>query len=309
MSAPSLSTRFRWRCEFTAFYLLFLMARPIPRPWLLALGRGLGSFICNVVGFRKNVVVENLRCAFSSTHDEAWIQDTALSFYRNLGMTLMEFLASPFRSRDDVLKMVTIEGLENLQTVWTSGKGALMVSGHFGNFEILLPRVVAEGHKVSGIVKAQSNPLVDSFQNRIRTNSGMGVIKTGGAFPSILKALGKGEFVGMLADQDAGSQGHFTEFMGRQASVFKGAAILAHKAQCPIVTGHIFRQPDGDHVLCIDPLIIPDPGWSQDEAVTRLSDQIVAHLEQAIGKAPDQYYWIHRRWKTQPPVEASQEQA
>ncbi len=269
MSSASLKTRLRWRAEFSAFYLLFLMARPVPRSWLLALGRSLGSFIWKVVGFRKKIVVGNLRHAFSETHDEAWIQNTAHSFYRNLGMTLMEFLASPYRSNDDILDMVSLEGTEHLQEVLDGGKGALMVSGHFGNFEMLLPRVVAEGHGVSGVVKAQSNPLVDSFQNRIRTNSGMGIIKTGGAFPSILKTLRKGDFVGLLADQDAGSQGHFTEFMGRQASVFKGAAILAHRAQCPIITGHIFRQPDGNHVMRVDPLIVPNPDWSQDEAINQ----------------------------------------
>jgi Kdo2-lipid IVA lauroyltransferase/acyltransferase len=303
MSSPTLKTRLRWRVEFGAFYTLFLLARPVPRSWLLAFGRGLGSFIWKFAGFRKKVVTENIRHAFSATQDETWIQATAHSFYRNLGMTLMEFLASPYRTNDDVLKMVTLEGQDHIDEVLERGRGALMVSGHFGNFEMLLPRVVAEGHAVSGVVKAQSNPLVDAFQNRIRTNSGMKVIKTGGAFPSILRSLRQGDFVGLLADQDAGGQGHFTEFMGRQASVFKGAAILAHKAQCPIITGHIFRQPNGDHVVRVDPLIIPDPELEQEEAVKVLTEQFVSHLEKAIHTAPDQYYWIHRRWKTQPPVQ------
>jgi len=300
MSSADLKTRLRWRAEFSAFYMLFILARPVPRSWLLALGRSLGSFIFKVVGFRKNIVLENLRHAFSGNHDEAWIQATAHSFYRNLGMTLMEFLASPFRTNDDILKMVNLEGREYVDEVLALGKGALMVSGHFGNFEMLLTRVVAEGHGVSGVVKAQANPLIDAYQNRIRTKSGMKVIKTGGAFPSILKNLRDGNFVGLLADQDAGKQGHFTEFMGRQASVFKGAAILAHKAQCPIITGHIFRQPDGSHVVRVDPLVIPDPNWDQDEAIEHLTKQFVSHLENAIRLAPDQYYWIHRRWKKQP---------
>jgi len=289
--------------EFGLFYSLFLLARPIPRSWLLAAGRGLGTFAWRVVGFRRQVIRDNLAHAFPD-EDFAWREKVALGFYRNLGMTVMEFMASPWRKQDDVLNLVRLKGEEHMHAVLAMNKGALMLSGHFGNFEILPHRLTAEGVAFSGIVKSQSNPHVDRFQNDLRRKSGMGVIYTGGAFPAILSELKAGRFVGLLSDQDAGSKGYFTEFLGREASVFRGSALLAWKSGCPLITGHLYRQPDYTHVLEIDPPIMPDPDWDEETAIRILTENHVAHLEAAVRKAPEMYYWVHRRWKTRPPGEA-----
>jgi len=296
-----MAIKLKHRLEYGAFLFLFQMTRLLPRRALLAVGRGLGVFVWRVVGFRRRVVLDNLTAAFGSEKDEAWIRRTALDFYRNLGMTLVEFLASGHRSTEDLKANVRIEGREHLEALAARGRGGLIVSGHLGNFELMAARAAATGHKAHGVIKTQSNRLIDKFYNEIRTRQGMGIIRTGGSFPRILEAIADGGFVGVLGDQDAGPKGQFVEFLGRPASVTRGPATLAVKAQCPLLMVFVFRQPDHSHVMRFDPPIEIDPAWDEETAIRRLTEMHTERLAVAVREAPAMYYWVHRRWKTRPP--------
>lgn len=293
----------RQRLDYALLYMLFLVARPLPRSWLLALGRGLGSFVWRVVGYRREVVLDNLRHAFGHERDEQQIRALAAAFYRNLGMTLMEFVAMPRLKPTDVIDLVSIEGAEHIEAVARLGRGGMLVSGHFGNWELLGARVAAEGRPVNFIIKTQHNERVDRLQNEIRQGVGIGTIRAGASIKEMILALRRQEWIGLLADQDAGADGVFCEFLGRQASVFRGAAYLAWKLNCPLITGFIFRQPDGRHLVQADPPVEPDRNLPEDEAVRLLTEIHVRRLEAAVRRAPEQYFWVHRRWKTRPPEE------
>lgn len=295
-----MAPKFKHRVEFSAFWLVFQLTRLLPRRALLAAGRGLGTFVWRVVGFRRGVILDNLRHAFGAEHDEVWLRQTARDFYRNLGMTLVEFLASGHRSSDDLKRNVVLEGTEHIEALASAGRGGILMSGHFGNFELLLPRAAVQGWRVNGIVKPQSNRLIDRFHNSIRAKEGVGIIPTGGSFARSLAAIKRGEFVGLLGDQDAGGKGQFVEFLGRPASVNRGAATMAVKAGCPIILAFSFRQPDNTHLLRIAPPLEADPGWDEETAIRRLTEMHTQRLEAAVREAPAMYYWVHRRWKTQP---------
>ncbi len=293
--------KFKHRLEYGVFQFIFQLTKLMPRRALLAFGRGVGAFAWKVLAFRRQVILDNLQHAFGPEKDEAWILETAADFYRNLGMTLMEFLASGHRRSQDLVDNVVIEGREHIEELEARGKGALLLSGHFGNFELLLPRAALEGLAVHGIAKPQSNKLIDKFQNDIRTREGVGIIPTGGSFPRILKTLKDGGFVGLLGDQDAGPKGQFVEFLGRPASVSRGPATLAIKAGCPLLMAFLYRQPDHSHVLKIEPFVEMDPDLDDETAIARLTEIHTAKLEEAVRRAPAMYYWVHRRWKTPPP--------
>ncbi len=296
----TMSIKFKHRLEYGFFQFFFQLSKLLPRRALLKMGRGIGDFAWNKLKFRRQVIIDNLTHAFPDK-DEIWILETAHEFYRNLGMTLMEFLAAGHRKSQDLYDNVIIEGREHADEVMSRGKGAMMISGHFGNFELLLPRAAAEGISVYGLAKPQSNKLIEKFQNDIRTRDGAQIIMTGGSFPRTLKALKNGGFVGLLGDQDAGSKGQFVEFMGRPASVSRGPATLAVKSECPILMAFLYRQPDYSHVLKIEPVIEIDPAWDEETAIRRLTEIHTAKLEEAVRKAPAMYYWVHRRWKSSPP--------
>ncbi len=296
-----MAPKFKHRLEYGAFQLLFQLTKLLPRRALLAVGRALGTFVWKVVGFRKRIIINNLTQAFGEEKDAAWILHTAHEFYKNLGMTLMEFLASGHRDPDFLLNNATIEGIENIDEVIALGKGGLFMSGHFGNFELLLPRAALQGYKVHGIVKPQSNQLIDKFQNNIRRREGVGIIHTGGSFAKIQSKLEAGEFVGLLGDQDAGRKGQFVEFLGQAASVTRGPATLAVKAGCPLLMAFVYRRPDHNHVIKISKMIDIDPAWDKETAISKLTEIHTAKLEEAVRQAPEMYYWVHRRWKTKPP--------
>ena len=299
----------RQRLDYALLYTLYLAARPLPRRWLLALGRALGGLVWRTGAYRRGVVLANLRHAFGGELDEAGLHRLAAAFYRNLGMTLMEFLALPRLRPADVAELVDIEGAEHLRAIAGLGRGGLLVSGHFGNWELLGARIAAEGQAVSFIVKTQHNARVDRMQNAIRHRVGIGTIRAGASIREMIRALRRQEFIGLLADQDAGRDGVFCEFLGRQASVFRGAAYLAWKLDAPLLTGFIYRRPDGRHVARIDPPVEPDRNLDEDEAVRRLTEVHVRRLEAAVRRAPDHYFWVHRRWKTRPPQETEGETA
>lgn len=298
-----MTSRPRQWLDYGLLYLLFLLARPLPRGFLLAAGRGIGSLVWNVIGYRREIVLDNMRHAFGNEMSEKEIRDLARRFYRNLGMTLMEFLAFPRLGPEDFRALVEIRGRENFEKTVAEGNGALLVSGHFGNWEMMGARIAAEGQKVAFIVKEQTNSRVDRIQNDIRHKAGIGTIRSGGvAIKEMVRALRRRELIGLVGDQDAGGDGYFTEFLGRQASVFRGTAYFAWKLKVPIVTGFIFRQSDGRHVVEIDPPFAADPAWDEETAVARLTELHTRRLEAAIRKAPEQYFWLHRRWKTRPPA-------
>jgi KDO2-lipid IV(A) lauroyltransferase len=301
-----MNRKFKHRLEYTVFKGLFHLTRLFPRPALLAIGRGLGSFMWKVVKFRRRVVLENLTAAFGDEHDAAWMEKTALEFWHHFGMMMMEFLSAGHRDTQDLRDTVEVANHEVLDAMAARKQGAILMAGHQGNFELMLPRAAAQGYETHGIVKAQSNKLIDGFYNGIRAREGVGIIYTGGAFQQIRQVLEGGGFIGLLGDQDAGRKGQFVPFLGRPASVSRGPATLAVKAGVPIVMAAMFRKPDHTHVLRVGPVLEADPAWDQETAITRMTEMHTAELEKAVREMPAMYYWVHRRWKTRPPEPAKE---
>lgn len=198
--------------------------------------------------------------------------------------------------------MTVIEGLEHLASCRAAGSGALLVSGHYGNWELMGASVTARGYPVKFLIKTQSNPWVDRLQNETRAAAGLGVIRPGLALREMVHVLRRGEFIGLLGDQDAGRDGLFVDFLGRPASVFRGPAYLAYRLGCPIIFGHINRLPNGQHRVTFEPPLFADPDWDEPTAIARLTEAHVRTLERVIRSAPEHYWWLHRRWKTRPPA-------
>lgn len=296
-----MNRRLKHRLEYGVFKGLYHLTRLFPRRVLLAFGRGLGTFMWKVVKFRRRVVLENLTAAFGNEHDAAWIERTGHDFWKHFGMMMMEFLSAGHRDTQDLRDTVEVANHEVLDDLLARKQGAILMAGHQGNFELMLPRAAAQGYETHGIVKAQSNKLIDGFYNGIRAREGVGIIYTGGAFQQIREVLEGGGFIGLLGDQDAGRKGQFVEFLGRPASVSRGPATLAVKAQVPIVMAAMFRKHDHTHVLRVGPVLEADPAWDQETAITRMTEMHTAELDKAVREMPAMYYWVHRRWKTQPP--------
>jgi KDO2-lipid IV(A) lauroyltransferase len=163
---------------------------------------------------------------------------------------------------------------------------------------------VARGYPTTFLVKEQSNPLASRMQNRLRAAGGIEIVKQGPLVArGVLRALRRGHLVGILPDQNAGRHGVFVDFLGKPASTFKGPAFFAWKANVPIVQGYVRRMPDGTHHAVVEPPIFPDPNAGEEEEVRRLTQLYTKDLERWVRAHPENYYWVHRRWKTQPDAE------
>ena len=224
--------------------------------------------------------------------------------YRELGRVAAEYprLADLARREDDSV-VAEAQGLEHLMAL--RGRGILFLTGHLGNFE-LLGAWVGRIHPLEFVARPLSNPGVEAMLVRERAKAGVGLIPADrSGVRRIVEALRANRWVAMLADQDAGRDGVFVPFLGRPASTAIGPARISLATGAPIITAHGYRRADGRHVVVFD-APIPMPDDRSQAAAERLTTTHVARLEQWVRERPASWLWLHRRWKTAPPVPPGQ---
>lgn len=294
----SLRRRIQHRLE----YSLVLLARALDR--LLGarlsghLAAALGRFAYRPLGIRRGVVEEQLRAAFPD-RDEAWHRRVARESYEHLGREGMMLLRLSRLGREDVLAATDVEGLDGLRAAVDEGRGAVLVTGHLGNWEIGGASVAARGLPLDVVAQPQANRYFDRLINRARERLGMTVIRRGGATRATLRSLRRGRVVALVADQDARSRGVFVPFFGRPASTYRGPAVLALRTGAPVFMGTATRRPDGGYSVVIRAVPIPAAADVEEQA-DRLTAALAAALEAAVREDPGQYLWHHRRWKSEP---------
>jgi KDO2-lipid IV(A) lauroyltransferase len=198
--------------------------------------------------------------------------------------------------------LVEIEGLEHLMGPIEEGRGVVLGTGHAGNWELFNATLGIFGVPMTIAVRELKNPQFDSVVTSLRAQFGTEVIPRGAsAGRKLLEALGRGRAVGLLIDQDIPSiPGVFVPFFGRPAWTPSGAAMIALKARCDLVPGFIHRRPDGSHLIKIEPpLPVPSDG-SLENRVWELTAAMTAKIEWQVRAWPEQWVWMHRRWRTRP---------
>ncbi|MCU0607374.1 MAG: lysophospholipid acyltransferase family protein [Candidatus Edwardsbacteria bacterium] len=278
-------------------------ANLLPPRLALGLGAVLGG-LGYAAGVRRDVALANLSRSFPEKQPRE-VAAITRKLYRNLGRNLVELLRFRNQSRADIATLVSFEGEEHLKAALAGGKGAILVSGHFGNWELYAAAIASAGYPFSVVVYPQHNAKVDALLNRLRQGTGIGIIYKRNAAKDVLRALAANRLVTMLADQDAGSDGVFVEYFGRPASTTRGPALFAVKTGAPIITGVIVREPGGKHRGIVDPPLCADPSADREREISRLTREIASRLELRVRQHPDHWYWVHRRWKTRPPAAAS----
>ncbi len=300
--------KMRWALEYTLLCLVFAVANLLPESWLEALGRGLGRFVFRHVGVRRQVVLDNLAHAFPE-RDVLSLWDLAERIFGNLGMNLFAFFALGRLTPARIRARVRLENTDYLDGLREAGQGALLMTGHFGHWELLGAAVSAYGYPTKYLVRTQSNPWADRLQNKIRERAGLGVIRTDVSVRQLVRQVRDGGYVGVLPDANAGDDGVFVDFLGRTASTPRGLAYFAFKLKCPIIPVFLVRLDDGTHVARFRDPIHADPAWDEETAVRELTRVYTDVLSDVVRAHPDHYFWIHRRWKTRPPGEADGEPA
>lgn len=281
----------RW--EWRLARALEVVLRRLPEPLALAAGAGLGS-VLRSVGIRRRVVDANLARAFPDLPPHRRAQ-LARAVYRHLGrevVATVRFLALPPEERR---RRTTIVGEDALRQALDRGRGALLVTGHFGNWEVAAAALAARGYPMAAVVRPLRNPYLNARLEAARHALGYRTIHQRRAPVEVPQWLRRGGLVGLVADQDAGRHGVFLPFFGMLASTPRGPGVLARRARAPALAGFAFRLPGRAARYRIELERLPDA-----EPTEALLRAFHARLEAAIRRAPEQYFWLHQRWKTAP---------
>ncbi|MFH1762868.1 MAG: lysophospholipid acyltransferase family protein, partial [Gemmatimonadota bacterium] len=249
---------------------------------------------------RWRTVIEHLRLAFPG-QDAQWRQSVARASFRHLGR---EAVATFRLGRMDVAEIrerTEVVGFDAVREAAAEGRGLLVVTGHFGNWEMGGASIAAHGIPVDVIGQRQRNPLFDADLNANRNRLGMAVIERGEAPKRVLRALRAGRAVGVVGDQNVRRGGVFVDFFGRPAATARGTALFALRTGSPIFLGIASRTPGFPQRYRVTfERVEFTPSGEMEEDVRRLTEAHTRHLERHVKETPEQYFWQHRRWKTRP---------
>jgi KDO2-lipid IV(A) lauroyltransferase len=248
----------------------------------------------------RRVALRNLHLAFGADWSEAEIRRVARKSLHSLGTTLLETLWMPRLSREELHHLVQLEGAEYLDAALARGQGAILFSGHYGNWEIMAPRLVDAGYTISTIARDADDPGVNQAINEIRQGAGQQMLPRSRAARAGLACLRRNEVLALLLDQNTLKGGIFVDFFGVPAATAAGPAALSRRTGAPLVPVFSTRQPDRSHRVEILPPIYPDPTTEPDAEVERLTAATTHVIENRIRAHPEQWMWIHNRWKLRP---------
>jgi KDO2-lipid IV(A) lauroyltransferase len=246
--------------------------------------------------------VDNLERAFGSGLDPAARRAVARANFRHLGVTALECCRLFFGPPAAMVQRVRLEGVEHIKSALAEGRGALYLTAHFGNWELLAAAHMLTGlAPLSVVIRPLDNPFLDRLVSRGRERGQVRLIPKRAALRGVRVVLGRGECVGILLDQHAGRQGVFVPFFGALASTSRSLAVLALKTGAPVVPAFIHRLPDGDHQVTLEPALELVRTGQRDRDVEVNTARFTEVIERHVRTHPEQWFWVHRRWKTPPP--------
>jgi Kdo2-lipid IVA lauroyltransferase/acyltransferase len=265
------------------------------------IGERLGALGYRPLGIRKRVVERQIAAAFPELDHEAVVK-LARQSYQHLGRTFIETALLDSLGKDGLQELVeSVEGWEEVEEVMSKGKGAVMVTGHIGNWELAGGYVAARGIALDAIVRGMANPLFDAYINHTREGLGMTIVHDSEAVRRTPRSLRAGRAVAFVADQGAkGLASTFVPFFGRPAKTPRGAAVFALRFEVPVLFVVALRKPNGRYRLIVERLEAKRTG-DMDSDVDAIVARFTERLEHWVRVVPAQYFWQHRRWRRQPP--------
>jgi len=260
--------------------------------------RGLAWLFCDLLRVRARVVDDNLAHAFPEL-SKSRRKQLAREMWEHLFLLVLEVAHAPRKIHETNWRdYVSLRGEDRLVRLLLSGRPTLLVTAHFGNFEVAGYVLAILGFPTFTVARTLDNPYLDRFLNRFRGSTGQQIIPKNGGYERIVQALAKGGTMSLLADQYGGPKGCWVEFFGRPASVHKAIALLALDNDAPLAVCAA-RRTGGPLHLELRTVAIADPRGSGAElsSVRDLTQWYTSRLEEIIRHQPQQYWWLHRRWK------------
>jgi len=257
-----------------------------------ALGARVGMLAFRADKKHRNRTIQNLELAFPEWTD-AHRLETAKGVFRHFGRMWVQFMRTPSRTPESIQAATEVIGLEHVETAEAEGKGILLVTGHFGNWEMMGHWVASTGRKLTVVQRDANQSGINDRLLKLREAAGLEVMSRGAAARGILVRLRRKEAVGLLIDQNAGDA--FVPFFGKPCGTVTGPAVISTRTQAPIIPGYAIRISPGKCRIEFFPPVQATPGEDPNESIMTA---INANLEAMIRRYPEQWLWMHDRWKS-----------
>ena len=268
------------------------------RVWFL---ERLGRLLYVLDGRHRRITLRNLALAFKDK-DFKEREQIARSVFQNLGRVLAEFSYIPKLNEQNIGQHIAVEGLENFYRAYTKGRGVLLFTAHFGNWEwmaLSIPLVIRQRCNV--VVRPLDSRFLDGVVQWLRTCTGNQTIPKQKSLGRLLRLLKNGEIIGILLDQNmAWQEGVFVNFFGELACTNIGMALLALKTGAPVVPTFNIRQADGSYRVVFEPEVPLIQTKDKDQDVEKNTELFTHIIERYVRDHPDHWLWLHQRWKTRP---------
>jgi len=294
-----LGKRMRRELRVRALLLLLPVLSRLPRRVALALGAACGWLAWFIAPRHRRAALEHLAIAFPD-RDRVWRARIGRASFANLGRSALELVAM---QRFDLARAVHFDpgSLETMIAAHAEGRGVVAISCHLDNWELLARRVAAEGLPVATVAREAQDPRLTALLERSRASTGIVSLwrNRPGAARGFIRHLRNGGVVAALIDQDTEVAGHFVSFFGREAFTPRAPADFALRTGAAVVFARILRVAPGVHRIRISRLVVPASG--DREADSRaLTASASAAIEEEVRTCPDQWVWMHERWRTRP---------
>jgi Kdo2-lipid IVA lauroyltransferase/acyltransferase len=293
----------RERLEYALVWPWIKILGLLPRPVTRAIGIALGLTVYTVHGRLRRVGLRNLTLAFPEMSDRDRRRQLRGEFI-SLGRQLAEVCLFPRYTRENVSNIVVYDGFENYERAYKRGKGVLFLTAHLGAWELSAFAHSLNGHPLSIVMRSLDNPYIDAFLQSYRTMHGNRTVDKDDFVRGLLSAMRNGETVGILMDTNmTPPQGVFVDFFGVPACTASGLARIALRTDAAVVPGFtVWDAKQSKYILRFDPAVelIRTNNKDNEADIIANTAKFTKVIETIIRQYPDQWLWVHRRWKTRP---------
>ncbi len=286
-----------------AFFILkalaFLLGH-LPVPFTALLGKVFGSLIYSLDKGHRKTALDNLDRAYGGTLSREEKERIAKKVFEHIAVAFLEFMRMPWIRASDVERVYEVEGLENFERALAKKKGVIILTAHMGNWEYLGNYFGLTNHPMDEVVRDPDNRVFGEFVKWARTRSGNAVVPKKRAMRRLLTTLSQNGIVAILLDQNvAHYEGVFVDFFGSPACTNKGPALLAAASKAAVIPAFTVRRGAKHRMIFKEEVILKDTGDREGDAIENTA-ALTCVIEDMIRACPEQWFWVHRRWKTRP---------
>lgn len=302
--------RWRYLFEYLAFRIVVCAIDVLPTPTCVRLCEMLAWCVHRLLPrriSRYDVARENIRTAFGDDLTDKQVDRMIFRMWVHLFRMVTEIVQMPRKLRlYNCADAFSYRNRDESVRAMCTGRPVIVLSGHYGNWEAAVATFGLYGFPLGVVARDLDNPRLHGWFDRFRRHTGHRLLSKKGGGTDMVEFLEHRGHLGLLADQDAGKRGMFVPFFGKDASTFKSIALIAMQYRALIIVGYARRLPDDFNCNrwvrfeqgcedVVDPLEFEGP-----DAVREITARFTRSLESAVRRSPEQYFWVHRRWKSEP---------